>query len=712
MIDREELSVPVFDGPAWQSREKLGRWVLGAVGLLATSPVFSADAEPVVLPLMLIEESAVPPQSRTELGELTPDTPRSGSVVSREELERVQFIDSVNELLNRVPGTAMTRNIRIPIGGRSYTGNLIDGQTPKSPHQLGTYGFIEETNTWDIERVEITRGPGSVLNSSNAIGGTINVITRTPPVEPEYRVWGQVGQWDLYRGGVSAGGTFDNGVGYLADVNSLRDRGWRENSRRERDAASGTLQFSPTAATRLRVRMEYLDVYDEDPGNLSEADFRANWRQAAVTHDVLSDRMRHFTPSLRLTQDVGDFGELRIGYIRRESEGSQVTQGFGAAAAAALRQTDKDYTENNLQVVYRHDFELADGKIYVGADLIQGTKKDDQHSRIDRRRADLITATTIRERGRSPFLQYEFSPMERLRLTAGLRHEDFGYRVDRLSFDRFGNPVVQQGRSDYSKLVRKAGAVYAVDDATRLWVNVSEGFRVPDTGSTVTATYPNPDLAPETMLTKEIGLRGAIDRVGLDYDLTLYQTTIKGYHLSVPCLDQPSRCEGFSPMAPGANRATFTDAVGRMRFRGFEATAGWQARDWLRFEAAYTHAKSKLLDYVSGGADLTGNSLNAMPRHRLNARVTVNPTPVSYVELEADYLGRYYTNLENTDRYKRPTLYNLRAGYDFNNWQLSLQVLNLLDTKYPTRVSQSGGERIYNAGYAPRTLRAGLSYRW
>lgn len=654
----------------------------------------------------------VSPQARTELGQLTPDTPSAGSVIDQEELEKVHFVDSVNELLNRIPGTSLTRNMRIPIGGRSYTGNLIDGQAVSSPQQHGTWGFIEETNTWDIERVEVTRGPASVLNSSNTVGGTINVITRDPPAGPEHRIWAQTGESDLYRGGVSTGDTLENGLGYLLDANLMRDDGWREHARRERDAVSGKLQFDPTETTRVQMRMEYLDLYQEDPGNLSEEDFRADWQQAAVKHDVLNEQMRHVTPSLRLTQMLGDAGEFRLGFIHRQSKGTEVTQGYGQTAAAALRETEKERRESNLQLIYRHEFEPLAGKLNVGADLIRGTNSDDLYNRQDRQRQDLNTASTIRETGRSPFAQYEFSPFKRLRLTAGIRHEDFEYDVEQLSFDRQGQEVYQSGKQSYSKLVKKGGLVFMLNEDNRLWASVAEGFRVPSTNATVTATYPNPDLPPETMLTTEVGLRGQWREPNVHYDFTLYETTIEDYHLSVYCIDQPDRCSGFNAFVPGANWATYTDAVGKIRFRGFEAAAGWQPTEWLRFDGAYTRATSKLLDYINRGEDYSGNSLNAMPLHRLNARATVMPIAGSYIELEADYISSYYTSLDNQDRYNRPTLYHLRTGYQHKNWRFTVQLLNLLDSKYSPRVSQSGGERIFNAGYGPRTLRAGLIYRW
>ena len=71
----------------------------------------------------------------------------------------------------------MVRNMRIPIGGKAYTNDLMDGYAMKSA-TLGNTGFLDEVNTADIETIEVTRGPGSVLYSSKAIGGTINVITR------------------------------------------------------------------------------------------------------------------------------------------------------------------------------------------------------------------------------------------------------------------------------------------------------------------------------------------------------------------------------------------------------------------------------------------------------------------------------------------------------------------------------------------------------
>ncbi len=105
----------------------------------------------------------------------------------------------------------------------------------------GTNGFIDEGNTSDIERIEVIKGPASALYGSNALGGVINIITRKPPLESEYKVWGEVGAYDRQRGGVSAAGT-NNLFGYFVDANFLESDGWRDRRAKSRKAISAKMR--------------------------------------------------------------------------------------------------------------------------------------------------------------------------------------------------------------------------------------------------------------------------------------------------------------------------------------------------------------------------------------------------------------------------------------------------------------------------------------
>ncbi len=123
------------------------------------------------------------------------EIPASISVISRKEIENNTQINILPVLANKVPGLFVNeRNMvgygvgpdsggNISIRGVSGTPNtrilmLIDGQ----PQFMGIFGHpISDAYTGsDIERVEVIRGPGSILYGSNALGGAINLITRQP----------------------------------------------------------------------------------------------------------------------------------------------------------------------------------------------------------------------------------------------------------------------------------------------------------------------------------------------------------------------------------------------------------------------------------------------------------------------------------------------------------------------------------------------------
>ena len=83
------------------------------------------------------------------------------------------------------------------------------------------------------------------------------------------------------------------------------------------------------------------------------------------------------------------------------------------------------------------------------------------------------------------------------------------------------------------------------------------------------------------------------------------------------------------------------------------------------------------------------------------------------VELEMDEISSQYADDANLHKYTRPTLFNLRVGYDWQSWSVWGHILNLTDEEYATYVSYSSSEDTMNLySGAPRTVFAGLSYKF
>lgn len=147
------------------------------------------------------------------------DIPASITVLTREDLSRLN-IQTVDQALKQVPGTFVSRsngwgdtmanvNLRgFPADTQKRTLVLLDGQDMSS-------GYTNSVN-WnslaveDIERIEVIRGPFSALYGGTAMGGVINIITRTPK---KLKLEANVGY-----------GTYDSWTYYLSAGHRLKDR--------------------------------------------------------------------------------------------------------------------------------------------------------------------------------------------------------------------------------------------------------------------------------------------------------------------------------------------------------------------------------------------------------------------------------------------------------------------------------------------------------
>jgi len=107
-------------------------------------------------------------------------------VITREDIRR-SGVTSIPEALRMAPGLSVARmdGSKWAVASRGFNGRflnkmqvLIDGRSVYSPPFSNTFWDMQDTLLDDIERIEVTRGPGGTLWGANAVNGVINVITR------------------------------------------------------------------------------------------------------------------------------------------------------------------------------------------------------------------------------------------------------------------------------------------------------------------------------------------------------------------------------------------------------------------------------------------------------------------------------------------------------------------------------------------------------
>ena len=181
----------------------------------------------------------------------------SVSVIDREQIEARQSVFAV-DLLQDVPGFTVSRSgsigsqtqVRVRGAEANQVLVLIDGIEANDPAGNDEFAF-QDLTTWDVERIEVVRGPQSALWGSDALSGVVNVITRQPTGEFAAEGFAEAGAFDTSTlGGRLAGELLGARAGLsLSRIDSGGDNSSRtgdEDDGYENTTATLTLAGSPT----------------------------------------------------------------------------------------------------------------------------------------------------------------------------------------------------------------------------------------------------------------------------------------------------------------------------------------------------------------------------------------------------------------------------------------------------------------------------------
>lgn len=489
---------------------KLSRIAL-AVALLPGVPAFAADAEH-ELPNMLITSA--------RQTELRAQATAANTLFTRADIERLQA-RNVPELLRRVPGVQISSAGGVPSLSLRGTGTaqtlvLLDGQRISS----ATSGFarLDYLAIDNIERVEIIRGPRSSLYGADAIGGVIQIFTRSgkPGLNPEVRLAAGSDQ------------TFQRSLNLSAGTQQTRIH--LGASLDERDG------FDITSDNR--------GADSDDDGQRTKAlhlkldhQINADWKAGLSLNDQRGDNeyddAYEFAPGIpqdefRLSSYSGYLdGQLSESWSSRLELGRSFDRnkvvGAGSAWNNGLLETTRHSAAwlNRLQLNERHQLSL-------GGDWYED-------------RLDATTAYQESSRDNLAFFAQHSYQGEGFGTELGLRHDDNEQFGTHNSWNAaFSLPVGQSQR----------------------WIlSYGEGFRAPTFSDLYYPGAGNPNLNPETSKTYELQWRG--DFGGTQLEASVYRTD----------------AEDMIAWDSAANRP---ENISQARVNGFEASVarellGWQA---------------------------------------------------------------------------------------------------------------------------------------
>ena len=231
------------------------------------------------------------------------------TVIDNKYINKTSASDLSN-LLRNIPGLAVSRSgvmgsqtqVRIRGSEANHLLVLINGVEANNPAQSDEFNW-SAIETFDIERIEVIRGPQSSIYGSDAMSGVINIITKNATEPFSARFFLESGSFDTQNGGLSAGinnGTFDLHMG-ISSIQTAGDNISKIGTEKDGydntniNLKSGLILNNQTSLDITSRQSRGMNEYDEDinfDSLIDDQDKSSNFRSGASSLKINYDPVK------------------------------------------------------------------------------------------------------------------------------------------------------------------------------------------------------------------------------------------------------------------------------------------------------------------------------------------------------------------------------------------------------------------------------------
>lgn len=655
----------------------------------------------------------------TREGQALSKTPQAISQINGDEIANTKA-QHASQIMNQAAGVWVNvtggeghmTSIRQPISTSPVYLYLEDG-IPTRSTGFFNHNALYEVNLPQADGVEVTKGPGTALYGSDAIGGVINVQTKEPSYLPTAQASVEGGSYGWARALVSASSSRNND-GLRADVNFTRTDGWRDDTAYDRQSA--TLRWDRNLSqSRFKTVLTGTQVNQDTAGSsgLPLADYHNNPRKnlTPISYRKVS--------ALRLSSayeyEQGDMLYSLTPYVRDNSMEMMANWSLGYDPSI-YKTSNQSF---GILAKVRRDFEPGQARLIMGVDVDYSpgnreedtiaTTKDSQGRFVAYSLAGRAFDYDATFKALSPYIHGEINLTSALRLTTGLRFDYMAYDYSNnlaagaVSVNAAGRDFYYYRPDDadisYNHLSPKFGLTYDLGNHQSVYAAYNHAFRAPSegqlfrpgaAGNANNLVRNTLDLKPIKADSFEVGYRGSLGE-RLAYSAALYHMLKRD---DIVSLKNPDTDE--------------TQAVnaGKTKHQGIELSANVLLLDELTLGLSYSYAKHSYKDWLS----FNGNEMESAPKQIANSRLTYTPFGETGLRtsLEWQHLGNYWLDNANTQKYAGHDLVNLRFSQPLaKQWLVYGSINNLGDVRYAEMAQISGGAASYAPGM-PRTFYLGV----
>lgn len=675
--------------------------------LQATNITGTADYETALGPVQGYRATRSASATRTDTS--IHETPQSISVVTKDAVEDIGAT-RLQDALDYAGGVGRANNF----GGQGLTTFTVRGFTTGEFYRNGFpinrgYPNMPDANT--IERLEVLRGPATMLYGRGDPGGTFNVVSKQPLPERTVTVGSQLDDQGMQRATLDASGPLDEQGRLAYRLNVVGEGGdtFRDHVQTERYGVTPVITWQATDATRLIFEGDFmrnnhpldrgLTRYANQKGTPSRDTF---WGEKDVgkLHNDNSMAQLRFEHLLDDNWTLGGGfqwldGTLQGNAIEANSlaaDGRTLSRNFNYRK---LEWTDKD-TQLNLTGHFStggFDHTLLTGVEFEDYDyksIIQrssgaaGTYPIDIFNPVYGQPRPALTRTPTHDKENlktyAAFVQDQVALTERLKVLAGARFERFEHDY---------HTYVPGGKSweaSDNAVTPRVGVTYDLTETVAVYADAARSFK-PNTG----ASRQGGGFEPEKGKSYEMGVKWEALDHQLSVDAAIYQIEKKNVLTTDPV------------------DSAFSVAAGQVRSRGFDLNvAGNLTPEWRVIGGyAYVDAevtKDNTIRVGSRLANIPRNSFSLLNVYEFQDGALKGLGLGAGSKYVAERVGQTSNTPFSMGAY---TVVDLLSYYKVNDKvRLNLDVKNLFNRDY----EEGAFGNVYAYPGEPRTVQVGVSY--
>lgn len=645
-------------------------FTLSVAGLALAAPVAAQEG-------LVLEEIIVTAQKRAEKLQ---EVPVSVTAFSSAMIEDAG-IKTAEDFLSLTPNIRMVQsftvgNSFVTVRGISQINNndpsvavVVDGVPQANQKQLTQQFF-------DIERIEVLKGPQGALYGRNSIGGAINIITRQPKDKMEGSVEVGYGTGDTWSANAAVGGPVVKDKLLFRAAASYQDSdGLITNSFLNRKAdfyqdKTGRLQGTWLATENISVDAR-ASASRTEGGAVLYSQFGTTGLSNATyikpTENVLGESQRDMDDlSLKIDWDFGAATLTAITAYSTVEESYRGDLDFSSAQAVGQGQDlDVDMLSQEVRLTSPNDqpFRWIAGAYYLhtNRDLTTTVFLDNNGTIPGFTKLFVFGDESNSNDAYALFGQGAIDVTEKLELSGALRFDS----DQREQTDLLRNNAVRE--RTFKKWQPKVTAKYKWTDAVMTYATFSTGFR---SGGFNAPTVTPAIFAKETTTNYEAGFKATMADGRVVLNGSAFHTKLENAQIFKVDLVAGAQ------IIDNIRRATLTGLELEMQAR---LALGWDLFGGL----GITDSEIKNFD---GTAAYKGNQLPNNTKLTLNAgsqySFDITDSVGGLLRFDIDHRGKQYYTADNIDFRKSITLIDLRAGLTYDDWSLTAYVKNLTDKQY------------------------------